>query len=1385
MAVKPMLDDLELELVQQLESDEHQVHEPHPVPALEGDFLQPLGRQAERITLIGILTTTDDDEAESVGEKLKKLREKFRAAEPATFVADIATATRIDTVLIEEMSVRELAGKPQRFEYAFTLREYLPADPPGTEPPPPPPPRPRTTLIVVVVVEGQPNFDFSKVTVTAEGTHDDGTAHNEQELTNRENNVWTEEDFPAGNYTVRAVTSDPPMRGSESAVVREGQTTEVTIILRQGSSTAVAQRFIVHFHFDKAFIQPCQRKVLNRVARYSNEHSDRKVVIVGHTDESGSDTYNLSLGDRRARSVFAYLNLDNDRAGSLSEWHELRQTGGGSPTLRDNWSVRQYQYMLEDLGYLPGNIDGVHGNLTSQAVSDFRAAKGLPPGTHVDDAVWAALIEDYHSQEPQGIPLDRYLRNANPATGCDGGPLKWLSCGEQMPRGDTPRLCGSPAWRPNRRVEILFVTETTLPCRVPEPVTFNLPTPGAVSPTWCLGPGDPGRRCCFRDPERGAWVVQPAESGTVTVTGSIRRPDGTPLPNTRYLLIAPDGEFMGDSSSTRPSQRERVCASPKGLGIPGATRADGTFDYSSRQPTPVGIYTMEVELPDGPHFAHLATRPPNTGRGSIVCARLDGSNSTFDVIVRDGSPTAFRAHPSITPATSIVLVKKPSNDPARREITLRSDQPFEGTGHFEWSSPNVRFFTAATGGTEIAFSSTDFTSAELTAGVHLFAEGAAPSAALDDITLTLTLVSTTSLVGPPATATMTSVELTLDICVSRTAPGTDPAPLSMADKTNPGRTVQVRDVTLSHERAMLIVRPPNPAVPVTLELVPITPEVAAFTDEIPAAGQTGLPNPHPLPPGTIPAAGTRFFAEGVTASATPRSTGFRLGIQGLEPNGDSVAVTTAQLEVVAQANNVAPGLRFVRFGLWDQAYEAAAPHNLKTAADEANHFIGRDARRFHFRLRDANQHGSANVDWNTLRSDRATVDDAHTSPPNSAAITLMSTPPGSRVFVSRAVMLVVDETDVQQGTESGLAAPLDTGVRAVGSSNHRTRRASIDGFVRTEYRPQPGVLLRLLHSVFDRSAPFSTTAAASIAAGTQLVTPAAMSGTTNGVRWSIRSGATLVVGGGASQETVHVTLTTATTFTATFANAHAGPVPIAGTADERRRLHCQVVRYTNPADPGFPVATAANIAGQFQHANDRWNQVGLRVDPAATTDRPIPAAALDAAGLYGGSAAAADQPMERAVLADLIPITPDDSLTVVFVAKSGGNAYSVTFPRPAATQALIANRHFVFINVGLSPNGDTLAHELHHVLFNRGDNGVERQYFTFNTNPSAGYGLPLPNVQVRRRLHNHHTADPNNDPNNDNVVNWMKRVRSARFPIAGDLNPAADATTGNRLTEDF
>jgi peptidoglycan-associated lipoprotein len=63
----------------------------------------------------------------------------------------------------------------------------------------------------------------------------------------------------------------------------------------------------VYFDFDQSFIRPADRGTLQEVARHLEENPDRKLLVEGHCDWRGTTEYNMALGDRRARSVTAYL----------------------------------------------------------------------------------------------------------------------------------------------------------------------------------------------------------------------------------------------------------------------------------------------------------------------------------------------------------------------------------------------------------------------------------------------------------------------------------------------------------------------------------------------------------------------------------------------------------------------------------------------------------------------------------------------------------------------------------------------------------------------------------------------------------------------------------------------------------------------------------------------------------------------------------------------------------------------------------------------------------------------------------------------------------------------------------------------------------------------
>jgi outer membrane protein OmpA-like peptidoglycan-associated protein len=908
---RPLLDGVELPQAQRIASEDEEVLAQHGVPALEGDFLQDLGRRAVRVTLAGVLSGAE------AGEDLKGLREKFHAAAPVPFVSDIATATKVDKVLIEEMGVRELAGRTERFEYALSLREYTPPPAVTEETPPviPVPPVPVTaTLVVEVIVEGEPGFDFSRVRVAAAG----------RTLANRVGNVWTEADFPPGSHTVEAVVDEPDsMTGSAPAEVREGETTQVTITLRRGA--AIAKAFVIHFWFDKAFIEPCLREVLQRVVAYSDAHPDEKVLIVGHTDLVGSDDYNQSLSERRGRSVHAYLTSGRDFAASASEWNELRRQNPGGVTIHDTWGTREIQYMLQDLGFYKGNVDEDHGPATDAAIRAFQTDNGLTPDGVMGDATWEKLVEAYLDEDPLSIPEARFFPNAKGA--CNVGIVKWLGCGEQDPVLNT-----QDAWRPNRRAEILFIKADSIPCEVPKPVTFDLPSPGFVGTGWCLGPGNPAKRCCFttrKEPQPGRWLIRPAEPGKVLAQGTITFEDGTPVSNAKYALIAPDGEYLHTTNGAA-DKGERPAGPQRGRPIP--NRADEQGRFSHPVETPEGVYILEIFELATPQVARSTEEPAGSGRGNIVCFRLDAAaaprGEAFAApavsapAAKKGGVVQSQTTPAsadITPENPVVVVKRSYTSPARVPITLTAGGGGGGTLTRSGDTGSVRLFTTAAGNKEFTFTqdTAKIKASQLRrrGGFTLFAESDAPTGSVGNYHLTLNA-------GATAKADVTAVRVTLDVFTTREPSGAAPQELpqppdkapaagTATDKWFRGGLVNVQDAAQTQERVKLRVGLVEPGdFEGVLELRQV--RVSGNTVRGPASRARVFDNSSPTP-GESPASleipvkanafpGEDFFLEGAGASAADRDTGFQLGVRGASEDGDRVALTVGMGVSITQSS---------------------------------------------------------------------------------------------------------------------------------------------------------------------------------------------------------------------------------------------------------------------------------------------------------------------------------------------------------------------------------------------------------------------------------------------------------------------------------------------------
>jgi len=125
--MQPMLDDLELPQIQVIRTYDKRMLSEHRAVGMDGSFLQNMGRKPACLMLAGIASGVE------ALEFIEKLDDKFNQGEAVTFITDIVADSEIEEMLIDDLKLEELAGKPNRFAYVLTLREFIePLEPEST-----------------------------------------------------------------------------------------------------------------------------------------------------------------------------------------------------------------------------------------------------------------------------------------------------------------------------------------------------------------------------------------------------------------------------------------------------------------------------------------------------------------------------------------------------------------------------------------------------------------------------------------------------------------------------------------------------------------------------------------------------------------------------------------------------------------------------------------------------------------------------------------------------------------------------------------------------------------------------------------------------------------------------------------------------------------------------------------------------------------------------------------------------------------------------------------------------------------------------------------------------------------------------------------------------
>jgi peptidoglycan-associated lipoprotein len=148
--------------------------------------------------------------------------------------------------------------------------------------------------------------------------------------------------FAALSVLMVASCASKQKRGTETDATAGGAGSNDTPVIAekemnfdpQGSDSGrISGLGTVFFEYDKATLTDTARKQLSVNAEWIKSHPGSTIQIEGHTDERGSVEYNLSLGERRARSVKQYmasLGVENNRLTIISYGEEKPLERGDS-----------------------------------------------------------------------------------------------------------------------------------------------------------------------------------------------------------------------------------------------------------------------------------------------------------------------------------------------------------------------------------------------------------------------------------------------------------------------------------------------------------------------------------------------------------------------------------------------------------------------------------------------------------------------------------------------------------------------------------------------------------------------------------------------------------------------------------------------------------------------------------------------------------------------------------------------------------------------------------------------------------------------------------------------------------------------------------------------
>lgn len=127
----------------------------------------------------------------------------------------------------------------------------------------------------------------------------------------------------ATGYTVAGILIGAVVGGAAGAYIgnyMDKQAAEIerdiegAKVERVGEGIKITFSSGILFDVDQSNLKDQYKSELAELSRILNKYADTNILLVGHTDSTGSENYNLELSKRRAGSVATYLTTQNVNA---------------------------------------------------------------------------------------------------------------------------------------------------------------------------------------------------------------------------------------------------------------------------------------------------------------------------------------------------------------------------------------------------------------------------------------------------------------------------------------------------------------------------------------------------------------------------------------------------------------------------------------------------------------------------------------------------------------------------------------------------------------------------------------------------------------------------------------------------------------------------------------------------------------------------------------------------------------------------------------------------------------------------------------------------------------------------------------------------------------